>query len=398
MNEHKTPKTTSQEVVVPETTGQEEVPKELVPTKPAGLTEADLAEIESTVDTHFAEVERQPGSVALVRTVGRLGGDAQLEASNQFSLLQTRVGSLLKDSEGEGAGIPSELVKCRTAMDSLNPNALMQPRGWLRKIPKIGPILLEIAQRYETVQSQIDGIVGTLKANDDLLLEDNIQLEQLYENVQKAQLQIQKSAFVGELLWQKIEEKLRAGDLPERRNLQRVLNRVVVRVQDLRTMEQANAQSFAGIAMIIDTNVSVSDSINRMVIVVRSLLTVALTISVAVAHQRKAIKSIRVTKEFAEELIKSNARQIREGSVDAARLENEPVLALEAMKVGFDELMTAYDEVEEIRTQGIEAARRGVTELSEMTRKLQPRTEALRASTEEQGAQLESGDEERLEE
>ena len=274
----------------------------------------------------------------------------------------------------------------------------MQPRGWLRKIPKIGPILLEIAQRYETVQSQIDGIVGTLKANDDQLLEDNIQLEQLYENVQKAQLQIQKSAFVGELLWQKIEEKLRADDLPERRNLQRVLNRVAVRVQDLRTMEQANAQSFAGIAMIIDTNVSVGDSINRMITVVRSLLTVALTISVAVAHQRKAIKSIRVTKEFAEELIQSNARQIREGSVDAARLENEPILALEAMKVGFNELMTAYDEVEEIRTQGIEAARRGVTELSEMTRKLQPRTEALRTSTEEQGAQLESGDERRLEE
>ena len=86
MNEHKKPETTSQEVVVPETTGQEEAPKELVPTKPAGLTEADLAEIESKVDTHFAEVERQPGSVSLVRTVGRLGGDAQLEASNQFGL------------------------------------------------------------------------------------------------------------------------------------------------------------------------------------------------------------------------------------------------------------------------------------------------------------------------
>lgn len=390
--------------VNPEVTGvpdpvEPEAPKELVPTQPKGLTDDDLSEIQSKVDEYYSEVEQRPSSLALVRTVGRLGADSQLESSNQFGLLQTKVGSLLNGLEGEGAQIPNNLAKCRNTMDQLNPDALMKPRGILRRIPGIGKILIEIAQKHETVQRQIDDIIGTLKANDDQLLQDGIELEQLYNKVQQAQLGIQKSAFLGELLWKRIEEKIAETDDPtEHRNLQRILSRVAIRVQDLRTIEQANVQSFAGIGLIIDTNTSVSDSINRMVTVVRSLITVGLAISVAVAHQQKAIKALKVTKEFSEDLLRANARAIKEGSIQAAQLENEPVLALEAIKDGFGELMSAFDEVEKIRTKGVEAARNGVSQLSDMTKQLQPRVDALRKSAEDSGGQRESDEERRLEE
>jgi hypothetical protein len=60
--------------------------------------------------------------------------------------------------------------------------------------------------------------------------------------------------------------------------------------------------------------------------------------------------------------------------------------------------MSAFDEVEKIRTKGVEAARNGVAQLSDMTKRLQPRVDALRKSAEGSGGQGESDEERRLEE
>ena len=111
---------------------------------------------------------------------------------------------MLGQLEGEGAEIPRTLIELRHTMDEINPNVLSQPTGiakWVGKVPGVGTVLKRIAVKYESVQTQIDHIMNGLRHGKDKLLQDNAELEQLYEQVGQAQRGVQESAYIGELLW-----------------------------------------------------------------------------------------------------------------------------------------------------------------------------------------------------
>src|SRR5690606_9473050 len=177
----------------------------------------------------------------LARRLSALGVKDQQKASKEIGLLKTRVGTLLKDLDGDGGEIPKNLIELRNTMDEINPSVLGQASGiskLLGRTPGNGKILKRIAVKYESVQTQIDHIMNGLRHGKDRLLEDNAELEQLYEQVQEAQQGVQQAAYMGELLWAKIDEKLAENtDQGERQKLQAMAHRVAMRVQDLRTME-----------------------------------------------------------------------------------------------------------------------------------------------------------------
>ncbi len=66
-----------------------------------------------------------------------------------------------------------------------------------RRTPVIGDVLADIAVKYESVQTQIDHIIDGLRAGKDQLLQDSLELERLYEQVQNAQVEVQKAAIGG---------------------------------------------------------------------------------------------------------------------------------------------------------------------------------------------------------
>ena len=137
---------------------------------------------------------------------------------------------MLSDAEGEGGEIPRSLVELRHTMDEINPHVLSQPgkiSKILGRVPAIGKVLKRIAVKYESVQTQIDAIMAGLRSGKDRLLQDNIELEQLYQQVRQSQFGIQQSAYMGELLWQKLEEGINENtDSSERQKLQAMMHRV----------------------------------------------------------------------------------------------------------------------------------------------------------------------------
>ncbi len=367
-------------------------PKSPEPKLPAQVAEADASELQQRAKGLLERLESEPEDRQLARSLGALGSDAQQRAGHEIDLLKTKVGALLSDLDGPGSRIPQGLVKLRKTMDDVNPHVLAsKPRGLLsrllRRTPLIGDVLADIAVKYESVQTQIDSIVDGLRAGKDQLLQDSLELDRLYRQVQAAQLEVQKASYLGELLWQGLEAQLAgtgddAPEAGERQRLETLVHRVAMRVQDLRTMEQVNTQFFISIDLTIQNNDHLSDAITRTVTVTRSLLTVGLAIQAALANQKKIMEAVKETQEYTADMLAANAASIRQQTSEIGDMYKNPVLALDKVKAAYDDLMGAMDQMDEIRRAGTESARSGIAELDQMSAGLAPRAEALRASRE----------------
>ena len=182
------------------------------PKLPTAVAESE-SELRERARELIAQLESAPQDRQLARSVGSIGNDAQQKAGHEIDLLKTKVGTLLNDLDGPGAKIPQGLMQLRKTMDDVNPHLLAsKPQGWisklLRRTPVIGDVLADIAVKYESVQTQIDHIIDGLRAGKDQLLQDSLELERLYDQVQNAQLEIQKAAFLGEMnpRWSEIKD------------------------------------------------------------------------------------------------------------------------------------------------------------------------------------------------
>ena len=370
-------------------------PAALVPTRPRGVSEEAAAAIEERANDLALEVSSNPEDRKLARRLSALGVKDQQKASKEISLLKTRVGTLLKDIDGDGGEIPKNLIELRHTMDEINPQVLGQASGFsklLGRTPGIGKILKRIAVKYESVQTQIDGIMNGLRHGKDRLLEDNAELEQLYEQVQEAQLGVQQSAYMGELLWGKIDEALAAATDPgERQKLQAMAHRVAMRVQDLRTMEQVNLQFFASIDMTIQNNDTLGEQVDRTVMVTQSLLTVGLAIQAALANQKKIAGAVKSVQDSTAAMLEANAAAIGAQTREIGEMQNNPVIALDSVKNAYNSLIGAMDEMEQIRSAGTEKARAGIAELTRMSAALEPKVEALQAAGDLPAAEIPGG-------
>jgi uncharacterized protein YaaN involved in tellurite resistance len=359
----------------------------LVPTAPGKLGEAGEHEVQAQARELAAQMLSDPADRQLSRRLASIGSEAQQRSGSEMELLKTRVGTLMNDLDGPGAKIPEGLVSLRKTMDELNPHvALAKPRGFfsklLRKAPVIGDVLANIAVKYESVQVQIDAIVGSLRVGKDELLGDSLELERLYEQVQQAQVEVQRAAYLGELLWTELESaKSGVADPAEGEALSSVIHRVAMRVQDLRTMEQVNTQFFVSIDMTIQNNDHLSDAITRTVTVTQSLLTVGLAIQAALSNQKKILSAVQETQKYSADMLAANAASIRQQTSEIGDLYTNPVLAIDKVKSAYDDLLGAMDEMDALRKKGTESAREGIAQLKQMTEELAPRAEALRAAS-----------------
>lgn len=377
---------------VPSAGGTGATSSALVATRPKGLDDQSGRQLAAKADELAEAVLSEPGDRKLGRQVSAMGVREQQRASKEIGLLKTRVGTMLKQLEGEGGEIPKTLIELRHTMDEINPQVLGQPSGiakWLGKAPGVGKVLKRIAVKYESVQTQIDHIMNGLRHGKDKLLMDNAELEQLYDQVHLAQRGVQQSAYVGELLWEKLEDAFAEVTEPaQRQKLQAMMHKVAMRVQDLRTMEQVNLQFFASIDMTVQNNDALCDQIDRTVMVTQSLLTVGLAIQAALANQKQIASAVRQVQDSTAAMLEANAAAIGRQTAEIGEMQNNPVIALDRVKNAYSTLVGAMDEMEKIRSAGTEKARAGIAELTRMSSALEPRVEALQAARELPAAEI----------
>jgi uncharacterized protein YaaN involved in tellurite resistance len=145
-----------------------------------------------------------------------------------------------------------------------------------------------------------------------MLVRDNVELRKLYEQLEGQQPAIQRSAYLGQILMDHLNQLLQQTPDPmKREKIRGALHDVAMRVQDLKTMEEVHVQYFVSIELSRQNNNRLGQAVERTITLATNIVTVGLALQAALIRQRNVAEATKRTREFLGNLIAANAAAIK---------------------------------------------------------------------------------------
>ena len=369
-------------------------------TPPKWAVEKDLSTLKDRTLALVQSTKEKSGP-ALSRIVAGIGEASQKKMSSANDLMAGSVGTLLKGLDGKSP-TGEKLLELRSAMDDLNPHSLSNS-WWFAWMPKgvKRKAISRFINRYQPMQAHLNGIFDGLRNGKDELLETSIALEEQYDEIVAAKKEMEAEIYVGELFIKQVEE-LEAVIDTDPRELQKlgaVKNQAMRRIRDIRTMEQAAVQFFISIDQTVATNSLLGEQIDSALVVGPMVMSNALRIQAALAQQDSVREAVESVQNAMGDMMAQNAAAVNQAAQKVGDMYNNPVIGLEKLEEGFDQLMQAVNTANATIATSTIKARETSDRLAQMTAELEPVAAGMRDARAEGAAQepvlsLESGNSE----
>ncbi|MCB1777624.1 MAG: toxic anion resistance protein, partial [Candidatus Competibacteraceae bacterium] len=247
-----------------------------------------------------------------------------------------------KDAGPAGTAL-SEMVKVlrNFNLEELDPNKKLG--FFARLFGKVTP-LAKVVQEYETVRNEIDQISNALERHKTQLLTDIIVLDRLYD----ANLDYFHTL---ELYIAAGEEKLRQADTEELptlgrevaasedmvkaqqlRDLRAARDDLERRVHDLKLTRQVTMQGLPSIRLVQENDKSLINKINSTLVNTVPLWRQQLAQAITIYRSGQAAKTLKAASDLTNELLASNAENLRQANTQAREQIERGVFDIETVK------------------------------------------------------------------
>ena len=250
------------------------------------------------------------------------------------------------------------------SVSELNPN---RKRSWWEKLlGKAKPAAMFMA-KYEDVQGQIDKITDDLLQHEHVLLKDIKSLDVLYERTLDFYNELALYITAGE---EKVAE-LDANDIPakeaevnaaaendqvmkaqELRDLRAARDDLERRVHDLKLTRQVTMQSLPSIRLVQENDKSLVTKINSTLVNTVPLWETQLAQALTIQRSAEAAVAVRDANDLTNELLKSNAENLRMANKTIREEMERGVFDIEAVQQANDDLVATINESLEIADEG----------------------------------------------
>ncbi|MEQ3634257.1 toxic anion resistance protein [Thalassolituus sp.] len=318
---------------------------------------------------------KEKSGPALNRVIDTLGLQSQKSMAAANDIMEQSISSLLKDVDGDSP-TANKLLKLRSTMDELNPHSLSNT-WWFNWVPTgiKRKAVTRFIRRYEPMRNHLTAIFDGLRNGKDQLIESNIILENQYNSVMDAKRDIESEVYIGELFLvqvDQLEADVDQSDLVEVQKLATIKNKAARRIRELRTKEQAAMQFFISINQTIENNSLLGEQIESALSVGPMVLTNALRIQAALSQQKAIKDAVNEFQTGLGDLMTQNAKAVNQATQEIGDLYNNPVISLQKLEEGFDQLMQAVNNANETMRISTDKARESSSRLAEMTAELAP--------------------------
>jgi uncharacterized protein YaaN involved in tellurite resistance len=305
--------------------------------------------------------------------VAELGRDLQHLAATRSRMLSAPLREMTHGTD-DGGDVATSLADLRTEVERLDPSGLDTSAGWFTKlvgkIPGVGSPLQRYFLRYESSQTQIDAIVRALEGGRDQLKRDNITLIDDQRSMRASTSTLADQIGQAEALDVAISHRLAnqiAADHPQREFLESdILVTLRQRTLDLQQQLAVNQQGVLATEIVIRNNRELIRGVDRSIDVTVNALQVAVTVAMALAHQRIVLDQIEAINSTTSAMIAGTARQlgmhgaaIHERAVDAR-------LDMDALRVAFAEVGGVLDEITRYRREALPAMASQIVDLDHL--------------------------------
>jgi len=316
--------------------------------------------------------------------VDAMGRDLQSRSATRSRMLQAPLRDISHNSE-DGGEVARSLSDLRIEVEALDPSGLDTEAGWFTravgKIPGVGTPLKRYFMRYESSQTQIDAIVQSLEKGRDQLKRDNVTLgddqKQMRELTHALTDQIALAQALDAVVVDKLATEITSDD-PRRQFVEEdILFALRQRTLDLQQQLAVNQQGVLAIEIIIRNNRELIRGVDRAIDVTISALQVAVTVALALAHQKIVLDKIEAINTTTSSMIAGTAERLKTQGTAIHQQASSTMLDMDALRTAFDDIDTALDEISRYRREALPAMAGTILELDQLTEETEDAIEQM---------------------
>lgn len=348
-----------------------------------------------------AEIKRRMGEIDMENTQSIIefgsGAQAELQVISQEMLQGVRN----KDVGPAGDSLRNIVTTIRGF--SISELDMRRQRSWWEKLLGRAAPAAKFMARFEDVQGQIDRVTDTLLSHEHTLLIDIKSLDKLYEKTlnfydELALYIAAGEAKILELDDKTIPEKVAEVDAApkdqgvimaqELRDLRAARDDLERRVHDLKLTRQVTMQSLPSIRLVQENDKSLVTKINSTLVNTVPLWETQLAQAVTIQRSTEAAAAVKDANDLTNELLKSNAENLREANRMVRQEMERGVFDIEAIKSANMNLIATIEESLQIADEGKARRASAEEELQKMESELKATLASAKARGDGVGARL----------
>lgn len=331
------------------------------------LPELD-AKVESFLSALSASQAGSPEFAAQAESV-RTMGDADIRKAAETSnrMLEQPVRALKEGGLAQGSEVGKTLLELRRTVEDLDPSQATGARKWLDMLP-FGDKITDYFRKYQSAQSQLNGILHSLRNGQDELTKDNVALNLEKTNLWATMGRLNQYVYVAERLDAKLSARIAELELadPEAAKAlsQDVLFYVRQKHQDLLTQLAVSIQSYLAIDIIIKNNIELIKGVDRASTTTVSALRTAVIVAQALGNQKLVLDQISALNTTTSGMIQRTSEMLRENSASIQEQAASSTIGMEQLQAAFQNIYATMDSIDDFKLKALDsmAATIGVLE------------------------------------
>ena len=290
-----------------------------------------------------------------VRTMGDADIRKAAETSNR--LLQTPVKALKEGGIAQGSAVGKTLLELRRTVEELDPSAVTGGRKILGIIP-FGDKVVDYFRRYQSAQSQLNGILHALRNGQDELTRDNVALNLEKTNLWATMGRLNQYVYIAERLDTRLAARIAELELTDPEGAkalqQDVLFYVRQKHQDLLTQLAVSIQSYLAIDVIIKNNIELIKGVDRASTTTVSALRTAVIVAQALGNQKLVLEQITALNQTTSGMIQRTSEMLKENSAAIQEQAASSTIGMAELQAAFQNIYATMDSIDEFKVKALD--------------------------------------------
>lgn len=262
----------------------------------------------------------------------------------------------------DSAGLVTDLLGELRKVDIDDLEAPSGFKRFLQRVPIIKSLILTVEgvkDKYESIEKNIDSIVGKLQASRQIAIRDNNLLQKQFENNCDYVDQLEDLIIAGKLKSEEVGAQLEAMrdsddeyENYEISDVEEFKNALDKRITDLIALRYAFKQSLMQIRIIQRTNIMQANNTETQIALTIPQWKNQLSLAVALLDQKKAYDVSSMVADTTNELFKKNAEMLKTQSIAVAKAGQRNVIDVETLEKTTQDLIATIDGVRKVQDEG----------------------------------------------
>ncbi|MDP4090830.1 MAG: toxic anion resistance protein, partial [Bacillota bacterium] len=322
------------------------------------------------------QLRRSPEVLQIASSINIRNSNAVLEYGNQpaqeISKFADQILRNIKSNTVESSSVMiRELTNIMKKFDKQDFED--KPEGFFGKMfNKPAKAIEKIMGKYKTVGTEIDKIYTELGKYKTDLNDANLMLDNMYEQNFNYYKELEKYVVAGNMVVEKLESEdlpaieakaATSGDQMDYMNLENMKTAIEMmkqRIYDLETAKMVSLQTAPQIKMIQRGNYKLVSKIHSAFIITIPVFKNGIVQAVALKRQRIVTDSLTELDRTTNELLLKNAENIKNQSIDIAKLAGNTSVRIETLEKTWNTIMEGIEETKRIEEENKKLREQGI--------------------------------------